>query len=157
MVVITFVLFNGRMVVYAFNFHIVVMFFKPFYIFLCLIPKLSSLENTNQLCKELCFTYGHGPCSCSIMARQGIMSPAFSFVSPVCPWAADRDGLPLLIALSWGWRGFLLRPSPRTHLHVVGMLRLMFLTWTSRACPLLFILFLCLFLSLWPFQLYFIP
>ena len=25
------------------------------------------------------------------------------------------------------------------------------------ACPLLFVLFLCLFLSLWPFQLYFIP
>ena len=31
------------------------------------------------------------------------------------------------------------------------------LTWTNRSCPLLFILSLCLFLSLWPFQLYFIP
>ena len=31
------------------------------------------------------------------------------------------------------------------------------LTQTNRACPLLFILFLRLFLSLWPFQLYFIP
>ena len=31
------------------------------------------------------------------------------------------------------------------------------LTQTSRACPLLFILFLRLFLSLWPFQLYFTP
>ena len=31
------------------------------------------------------------------------------------------------------------------------------LTKPTRACPLLFILFLCLFLSLWPFQLYFIP
>ena len=28
---------------------------------------------------------------------------------------------------------------------------------TSRACPLLFILSFCLFLSLWPFQLYTIP
>ena len=27
----------------------------------------------------------------------------------------------------------------------------------TELCPLLFILFLCLFLSLWPFQLYFIP
>ena len=31
------------------------------------------------------------------------------------------------------------------------------LTQTNRACPLLFILFLCLFLSFCPFQLYFIP
>ena len=31
------------------------------------------------------------------------------------------------------------------------------LTLTNRACPLLSILFLCLFLSMWPFQLYFIP
>ena len=45
--------------------------------------------------------------------------------------------------------------SPRVHLHVVGMLRLMSLTSTNRACPLLFILFSCLFLSLRPFQLYF--
>ena len=31
------------------------------------------------------------------------------------------------------------------------------LTQTNPACPLLFILFLCLFLSLWLFQLYFFP
>ena len=31
------------------------------------------------------------------------------------------------------------------------------LTQTNRACPLLFILVLCLFLSFCPFQLYFIP
>ena len=42
--------------------------------------------------------------------------------------------------------------SPRAHLYVVGMLR-----QTNRVCPLLFILFSCIFLSLWPFQLYFIP
>ena len=42
------------------------------------------------------------------------------------------------------------------HHHVVG-LQFMFLAWTSQACPLLFILFLCLFLSLWPFPLYFFP
>ena len=50
--------------------------------------------------------------------------------------------------------------SPRTDVHVVGMLGFMSLTHTNRACPLLVffkILFLCLFLSLWPFQLYFIP
>ena len=38
--------------------------------------------------------------------------------------------------------------SPGVHFHVVGMSRFMFWTWTNRACPLLFILFLCLFLSL---------
>ena len=42
--------------------------------------------------------------------------------------------------------------SPRADLHVVGMLRFMFLTWTNRAGPLLFILFFCLFLSSWPFN-----
>ena len=42
------------------------------------------------------------------------------------------------------------------HIHVVGMFQFMFLTQTNWACPLLFSLFLCLFLSLWPFQLYFI-
>ena len=47
--------------------------------------------------------------------------------------------------------------SPGAHLHVVGILQFMFLTYTNRACPLLFNLFLCLFLSLWPFHLYFIP
>ena len=47
--------------------------------------------------------------------------------------------------------------SPRAHLHVVWMLWFMFLTETNRACPLLFILFSCLVLSLWPFQLCFIP
>ena len=36
------------------------------------------------------------------------------------------------------------------HLHVVGMLRFMFLPETKRACPLLFILFLCLFIWLIP-------
>ena len=51
--------------------------------------------------------------------------------------------------------------SPRAHLHMVGMLRFMSLTKTknktNRACPILSSLFLCLFPSLWPFQLYFIP
>ena len=47
-------------------------------------------------------------------------------------------------------------PSPWAHLHVVGMLQFMFLTKINLACPLFFILFLCLFLSLWPFQLNFI-
>ena len=43
--------------------------------------------------------------------------------------------------------------SSRAHLHVVGMLRFMFLTQKTRACPF-FILFLCLCPSLWPFQVY---
>ena len=47
-------------------------------------------------------------------------------------------------------------PSPHPNLHVVGVLRFMSKTQTNRACPPLFILFLYLFLSLWPFQLYFI-
>ena len=38
--------------------------------------------------------------------------------------------------------------SPRAHLHMIGMLRFMFSTETNRACPLLFILILRLFLSL---------
>ena len=50
-----------------------------------------------------------------------------------------------------------LRVFPRAHLHTVGMLQFMSLTHTNRACPLLFILFLCLLPSLWPFQLYFLP
>ena len=37
--------------------------------------------------------------------------------------------------------------SPLAHLQVVAILRFMFLTQTNRACPLLFILFLCLFLT----------
>ena len=47
--------------------------------------------------------------------------------------------------------------SPRARLHVMGILRFMSKTRTGRACSLLFVLFLCLFLSLSPFQLYFIP
>ena len=42
--------------------------------------------------------------------------------------------------------------SPRAHLHVMGMLRLMFLTEATKACPLLFILFSWLFLSYGPFN-----
>ena len=42
------------------------------------------------------------------------------------------------------------------HVHVLGMLWLMPLTLTYWACPLLFILFLRLFLSFWPFQMHFI-
>ena len=49
-----------------------------------------------------------------------------------------------------------LHESPRAHFHVVEMLRFMSLTQINRPCPFLFILFLCLFLSLWPFQPYFI-
>ena len=51
----------------------------------------------------------------------------------------------------------IIKGSPRAHLDVVGMLRFMFLTYTNRACPPLFILIFCLFLSLWPFPLYFTP
>ena len=47
--------------------------------------------------------------------------------------------------------------DPPAHLHLVGTLRFMSSTFINRACPLLFIPFLCLFLSLWPFLLYFIP
>ena len=47
--------------------------------------------------------------------------------------------------------------SPRAHLHVVGMLGFTLKTYTNWTSPLLFILFLCLFLSLWHFELYFIP
>ena len=51
----------------------------------------------------------------------------------------------------------ILSGSQRAHFHVLGMLPFTFLTLTNQACTLLFIQFLCLFLSLWPFQLYFIP
>ena len=46
---------------------------------------------------------------------------------------------------------------PLAHRHVVRMSRFLFLTETNRTCPLPFVLFLRHFLSLWPFQLYFIP
>ena len=91
----------------------------------------------------------------------------------------------LLDSTAWGWQGdrhlklaspgLAESPSPGQHdadserqlwlslsttraqLLVVVMLRFMSLSYTSRACSLLFILFLCLFLYLWPFQLCFIP
>ena len=52
-----------------------------------------------------------------------------------------------------------LSASPGAHLHVVGMLRCMCFDINQPSLPtsFFFILFLCLFLSLWPFQLYFIP
>ena len=62
-----------------------------------------------------------------------------------CSWSFAP--LPLLL---------LVPKSSRPHLDVVGMLWFASKTSTSRACPLLLTLFLCLFLSLWPFQLYFI-
>ena len=61
-----------------------------------------------------------------------------------------------LTALHGGQIEILWGKSPRAHL-LVGMLRFLYLTQTNRACPLLFILFLCLFLSSWPFRLCFIP
>ena len=42
--------------------------------------------------------------------------------------------------------------SPWAHLHVVGILWFMSKPQTNRACPFLFILFLCLFLSYDPFN-----
>ena len=45
------------------------------------------------------------------------------------------------------WARVSCEKSLRAHLYVVGMLWFMFLTETKRACPLLFILFLCLLLS----------
>ena len=61
------------------------------------------------------------------------------FLAVVC-WTCLPPGLP-----------------PRARLHVVGMLRFMSMTKTSRTCPFFCILFSCLFLSFWPFQLYFTP
>ena len=66
-------------------------------------------------------------------------------------WSATCSQ-PLMIHVQTSWRVF-----PRAHLHTVGMLQFMSLTHTNQACPLLFILFLCLLPSLWPFQLYFLP
>ena len=42
--------------------------------------------------------------------------------------------------------------SPLAHLYVEGMLRFMSLTYTNRACLLLSILFLCLFVFYGPFN-----
>ena len=47
--------------------------------------------------------------------------------------------------------------SPRAHLHVVGMLRIVSLTYTNRTCPLLLLCFLLSISLLRPFHLYFIP
>ena len=76
---------------------------------------------------------------------------------PVHVLAFFAKPLPIFPVLAVAHAGFCVGPFPRAHLHVVGMLRFMPLTWTNLACPLLFILFLCLFLSLWPFHQYFIP
>ena len=54
-------------------------------------------------------------------------------------------------------RRFSERESPPAHLLVVEMLRFIYVSdITNGACPLLFILFFCLFLSSWLFQLDFI-
>ena len=77
----------------------------------------------------------------------------FSFLNPSpftrFPYASLSVDFLLFWRISFP-RKFLSLQSPRAHLHVVGMLRFMSMTKTNRACPLLFILFLCLFLSLWP-------
>ena len=44
--------------------------------------------------------------------------------------------LHLVCLLVWDWYH---SASSQAHLHVLGMLRFMFLTYTNRACPLLFI------------------
>ena len=46
--------------------------------------------------------------------------------------------------------------SPQAHLHVVGMLRFMFFYINQPSLPTPFYSVLCLFISLWPIQLYFI-
>ena len=51
----------------------------------------------------------------------------------------------------------LCQSSMPANLLVVGLLRFLFLDINQPSLPTLFILFLCLFLTLWPFQLYFIP
>ena len=51
-----------------------------------------------------------------------------------------------------------LTKSPRANLHVVGLLRFMSdINQPSLPTAFFFILFSCLFLSLWSFRLYFIP
>ena len=48
--------------------------------------------------------------------------------------------------------------SPRAHLHVGGDVAVDVFDVNQPSLPTpFFILFLCLFLSLWPFQLYFVP
>ena len=56
-------------------------------------------------------------------------------------------GPPITISVLYGLTVCVLL-SPLAHLQVIWMLWFIFLTWTNQACPLLFILFLCLFLIL---------
>ena len=70
-----------------------------------------------------------------------------------------------VLGVYWLWRGCVCRwlhrvlsckPGPRGLTFTCWRRCGLSLSFANRACPLLFILLLCLFLSLWPFQLYFI-
>ena len=79
--------------------------------------------------------------------------PNLSFLFPLLvsvsrPSLAPSHLSPSHLSLSsLPFSSLLLSLSPRAHLHEVGMLRFMSKTHTIRAALLLFILFLCLFLS----------
>ena len=126
---------------------------------LCLTHKPTELAHSFLFCSCVCFCL-YGPFNCISFHKSSRQLSAFSLCSP----SLISDLLVLstiyLFLQSKKRRKkkcAALTRSPRDHLQVVGMLRFMFLTQTNRACLLLFILFLCLFLSLWAFQLYFIP
>ena len=134
-------------------------------------------DNIRNLFACRVLTHGY----CLVLPRliefSGVVPSCFRFCrwttfTEVLPIEPEDSHIPLFKAIiysrSWVWKlvhsvqlnvhnVWLWGQPPRAHLHVVGMLPFMFLTETNRACPLLFILFLCLFLSLWPFRVYFIP
>ena len=121
---------------------------------------LCHLETINSLfrfLKNVSLTFFNSMTAFSCWYLPCVLVPLLiDFLSFLTPSASTRfpyASLSVDFLLSWRIsfpRKFPSLQSPRAHLHVVGMLRFMSMTKTNRACPLLFILFLCLFLSLWP-------
>ena len=116
---------------------------------------------------NLCFVYTHVHCSLSCVYSFTVVCFAYTVVwhllcvvyvynctvLNICFCVCVQFDSVDYLCVQFCW----LLLFPWAHLLMVGMLRFMSQTYINWACPLFFILFLCLFLSLWSFQLYFIP
>ena len=93
--------------------------------------------------------------------QKGIPTFIFIFVTGI-RWISQRPLIPAKI--QWKVQSHLqsvmpfffyfpLVGSPRVHVHLVGMLRFTFLTWTNRACPINFLFCSCVYFCLYgPFN-----
>ena len=124
-------------------------------------PDMSSYALTLEFSKPLMFTLanifglsGGGYCVYAWLSQDG-SEPRSARLGSGVGQSAARISLYVICCLKHRDTEPL-SGSPWSHLHVVGMLRFMSAI-NQPSLPTPFILFLCLFLSLWPFQLYFIP